>query len=1507
MANYGNIFKGLVVDSDPSTGNIEVVIPSIVSAERRIAVTTVGRTAIDGIWKVPAVGEVVFLASEDDNLLTLSLIPTYTYDSQVRVDDIYGDLHGMIVVVARNDTASTIAKNTPVCGQADGADLVLAPANANDLAKVAIGIAIEDIAPNASGKVAVAGVLEGINTSTFAANIDVFLGPTGTLVATPVGLTFAQILGRVLRVGLNGAILIGVENPNSETYGSFSGVFAGTLYATAGNIGGASAGWVIDSNRLESRGTTKKIVLDGTDGQIYIGTYGTGVYNGASTPFYVDQNGYFSLGNKLTFNPTTNILDVNGTITADAGTIAGWAIQPNKFSSGTGASTVSLASSGGTSIYAGASNPAVAPFRVTNTGILTASGVDLSGRLVATSGSIGGWSITTASISSSGATPIILDSNGKITIGNTNWGNSANYFYVGNDGKFGLGNKLTWDTSTLLIDGVITSSSGVIGGWNIGTKRLYAGASSTYIELSSDEAVEYRTWAGHPTASSAPFRVKRDGTLIASGASINGAINATSGTFTGTISAATISGSTITGGSISGTSVSGVSITGSTVTAGSISGNSITGGSISGAFITAGSISGNTITGSSISGTTITAGSISGNAISGGSITGASLTAASISGGQISIGSGFSVNSAGVLTATGACITGGINSTSGSIGGFLIGPTSLTAGTGSSAVGLQSTGTYPIWAGNSDPFVAPFSVRYDGFVTASSVSVLNFYNTAGSIPSILQGQFQVDVGKVAIGRQIGTGASSSGLYINKTVGTTNDPLWDNYWYSSGRFRVGSPTGYMTFDGSGSLVVSGSITGSSVSGTSITGSSITGTTITAGSISGNTITGGSISGAFITAGSISGTSITGSSLSGGQITIGSNFNVTNAGVLTASGASINGAINASSGTFTGTITAASITGGSINGAYITAGSINAARITGGSISGALVTAGSISGNTITGSSISGTTITAGSISGNTITGGSISGAVITAGSINGNTITGGLITGSSVSGVSVTGASVTGAYVSGGSVDIGTNPSVSFHIDSQGNVWTGASTGTVARDSAPFRLYNDGSIDIGGNDSTSLHINAIGNVYAGAPKTDPSQGPSAISVSSITGLSGSQITITTASAHGFLVGHRVTGSLITSNPVNSLNFVDFTVTGASTTAFTVANPVSASVIAALQIPFTSTVLYQTAAPHNFRTGASVVVSGITGGSAGSYSGTFVIQSIDTVDTFLVNNPVTGAPTLSSARAVMSTTYTSSTGLVRRIPPLHITASDGSVRASFVVASDKVSGSSNHLNLNNILRLTSDITMGNQTLYATDSLSSYDEGFNFSLSAANGFNARVATTPAIQINSSGYTSILPISTTSTITATGAITTSGTFTKFGGTALNSSSNTPTARWASGTAGGVLEHTTASSRRYKSDISPIGNSEVDPYLLLNLPVVKFKFNEGYLGEGDPRIDKFVPGFIAEDVFDQYPIACDLNEDGIPETWNERIILPPMLKLMQDLHTELVQVKSRLEALEAK
>ena len=68
---------------------------------------------------------------------------------------------------------------------------------------------------------------------------------------------------------------------------------------------------------------------------------------------------------------------------------------------------------------------------------------------------------------------------------------------------------------------MITSKSGTIGGWTIGTKQLNSGKDnayqdqgkwvSTYVGLSSDEANAYAFWCGSSNAANAPFRVRRNG------------------------------------------------------------------------------------------------------------------------------------------------------------------------------------------------------------------------------------------------------------------------------------------------------------------------------------------------------------------------------------------------------------------------------------------------------------------------------------------------------------------------------------------------------------------------------------------------------------------------------------------------------------------------------------------------------------------------------------------------------------------------------------------------------------------------------------------------------------------------------------------------------------------------------------------------------------------------------------------------------------------------------------
>jgi hypothetical protein len=86
---------------------------------------------------------------------------------------------------------------------------------------------------------------------------------------------------------------------------SATGVLDATDAVVRGNIqagSGSIAGININGNRLFS---------------------GVGNWNNSNTPFYLDINGYFSLEDKLSWNPDSNVLSVKGDITGSSGTFSG--------------------------------------------------------------------------------------------------------------------------------------------------------------------------------------------------------------------------------------------------------------------------------------------------------------------------------------------------------------------------------------------------------------------------------------------------------------------------------------------------------------------------------------------------------------------------------------------------------------------------------------------------------------------------------------------------------------------------------------------------------------------------------------------------------------------------------------------------------------------------------------------------------------------------------------------------------------------------------------------------------------------------------------------------------------------------------------------------------------------------------------------------------------------------------------------------------------------------------
>lgn len=110
-----------------------------------------------------------------------------------------------------------------------------------------------------------------------------------------------------------------------------------------------------------------------------------------------------------------------------------------------------------------------------------------------------------------------------------------------------------------------------------------------------------------------------------------------------------------------------------------------------------------------------------------------------------------------------------------------------------------------------------------------------------------------------------------------------------------------------------------------------------------------------------------------------------------------------------------------------------------------------------------------------------------------------------------------------------------------------------------------------------------------------------------------------------------------------------------------------------------------------------------------------------------------------------------------------------------------------------------------------------------------------------------------------------------------------------------------------TSSSERYKQDIVDLAAvPELDPAQLLNIPVRAFRYRPEVLDQDDDRAGVMIPGFIAEEVDQAFPIAADYA-DGVPESWNDRLLVPAMLALIQQQAKTIADLQSRVEALEAR
>lgn len=324
-----------------------------------------------------------------------------------------------------------------------------------------------------------------------------------------------------------------------------SGVLSGVeIIGQTGNIGG----WTIDSQRIYKERTA--------DGYTYrAALYAPTSPAGSNAAFYIrklntdTQDEEYPI--RLQYNGKLIATDaeITGSVTAESGTIGGWTIDSDHISKDVtiGGVTYSprlyapgspTATNGAFYIKRTQNGVDSFPFRVNYDGHLIATDAEISGSITATSGTFGGWTLTSSAIKN----PVTLDgvtytpglqavSSGTgaaaFYVAKTEGGSTTYPFIVRYSGA------LTATDAT--ITGRIVAESGVIG--NNATNKITIGTNSTnaaiyngMTSLSDTSHDGFYVGADGIALGKGKFKVTKAGALTATDATITGAISAKSGT-----------------------------------------------------------------------------------------------------------------------------------------------------------------------------------------------------------------------------------------------------------------------------------------------------------------------------------------------------------------------------------------------------------------------------------------------------------------------------------------------------------------------------------------------------------------------------------------------------------------------------------------------------------------------------------------------------------------------------------------------------------------------------------------------------------------------------------------------------------------------------------------------------------------------------------------------------------------------------------------------------------------
>ena len=287
--------------------------------------------------------------------------------------------------------------------------------------------------------------------------------------------TFAQSGGVFMSTGKTASNAIGGSSGSNTwafTAGNTFGVTtAGKLYATSGNI----AGWRIEPTYFASGTATApaaNVLLlspaGTTSSYTVAGTAKSGWMITAGTTFGVNKD---------------------GGVYATSGKIGGWTIGVSSLYNVTDSLTSTSAG-----IYLGTdgiynykdSNTYV---KVTN-GVITAKAVDLTGKITATSGAIGGFDITATAIKTKDVA-VTSNADNSISLSSADFTRTINStsraglrFAIGD--KFGVTGDGIIYASSVDLTGKITATSGTIGGCSITDGTLAVPAANITGTLSAD-------------------------------------------------------------------------------------------------------------------------------------------------------------------------------------------------------------------------------------------------------------------------------------------------------------------------------------------------------------------------------------------------------------------------------------------------------------------------------------------------------------------------------------------------------------------------------------------------------------------------------------------------------------------------------------------------------------------------------------------------------------------------------------------------------------------------------------------------------------------------------------------------------------------------------------------------------------------------------------------------------------------------------------------------------------